>query len=120
MSYDISFKVKVEGKDIYIPTGDCTANITWNLREMIVASTGLEWKNEANNGLVKDIIPQIERGLSQLTRNPDKYKKYEAKNGCGTLKSCKEFFNTIIREWEAFCEDCFTRDLVDVVYFWIV
>lgn len=119
MSYDISFKVKVEGKDIYVPIGDCTANITWNLRDMIVASTGLEWKNEANNGLAKDIIPQIARGLSELICNPDKYKKYESKNGWGTIKGCKYFFNTIIEDWEAFCEDYFTRDLVDVVTFWI-
>ena len=34
MSYDISFKVKVDGLDnYYVKVGNCTANITWNLRE---------------------------------------------------------------------------------------
>ncbi len=52
MSYDISFKVKVEGlEDIYVRVGECDANITWNVREMIVKSTGLEWRNCKNNGL---------------------------------------------------------------------
>ena len=51
MSYDISFKVKVEGIDQYVNVGDCDANITWNVRKIITNSTGLEWKNEANNGL---------------------------------------------------------------------
>ena len=51
MSYDIDFRVKVEGlEDRYVSVGECDANITWNLREMIVKSTGLEWKNERNNG----------------------------------------------------------------------
>ena len=46
MSYDISFKVKVEGlEDRYVYVGECDANITWNLREMIEKSTGLEWLN---------------------------------------------------------------------------
>ena len=51
MSYDISFKVKVDGTDTYVPVGACNANITWNVGEIIRRSTGLEWKNEANNGL---------------------------------------------------------------------
>lgn len=52
MSYDISFKVKVEGLDKYIRVGDCDANITWNVNKMIRKATGLEWKNEENNGLI--------------------------------------------------------------------
>ena len=78
MSYDIHFKVKVEGLDNrYISVGDCAANTTWNLRDMIVNSTDLEWKNESNNGLCKDVIPQIIDGLKELTMYPNKYKKYE-------------------------------------------
>lgn len=92
MSYDIDFRVKVEGlKDRYVSVGDCDANITWNLREMIIKSTGLEWKNEENNGLCKDIIPHIVDGLSELVKYPNKYKKYEAENGWGQLKVVKDF-----------------------------
>ena len=120
MSYDISFKVKVDGlEDRYVRVGECNANITWNLREMIVKSTGLEWKNEANNGLCKDVIPYIANGLAELINHPNKYKQYEAENGWGTMKGCKEFFIQIISDWNAFCEDYSTKDLVDVTYFWI-
>ena len=35
MSYNISFKVKAEGIDAYIPVGTCDANITWNVRKII-------------------------------------------------------------------------------------
>lgn len=120
MSYDIDFRVKVEGlKDRYVSVGDCDANITWNLREMIVKSTGLEWKNEENNGLCKDIIPHIANGLSELIKHPNKYKKYEAENGWGTIEGCKRFFTTIINDWNDFCEDSWTSDLADVTYFWI-
>lgn len=119
MSYDISFRVKVEGVDKWIPVGYCEANTTWNVREMIVKSTGLEWKNEDDNGLVKDIIPSIYKGMYELTNFPNKYKEYEAENGWGTIESTIKFFRTIIDDWEAFKSHYETEDLVDVVHFWI-
>jgi len=119
MSYDISFKVKVEGADVWVPVGDCDANITWNVREMIEASTGLPWLNEADNGLVKDVIPSILKGFEELTCRPGLYTKYEHPSGWGTVVGCKYFFLCIIKAWEAFTESYDTRDLVDVVHFWI-
>ena len=120
MSYDISFKVKVEGiENRYVEVGECNANITWNLGTMIRVSTGLEWNNEENNGLCKDVIPKIVSGLAELMKHPSKYKKYEAPNGWGTIEGCKRFFTRIINDWEAFCEDSWLGDLQDVTYFWI-
>lgn len=120
MSYDISFKVKVEGlEDTYVRVGECDANITWNVREMIVKSTGLEWKNEQNNGLCKDVIPYIADGYVELTKYPEKYKQYEAPNGWGTVQGCKRFFRQILGNWDDFCNDSWTSKLVDVTYFWI-
>ena len=43
MSYDISFKVKVDGVDAYVPVGTCDANITWNVRKIIEKSTRRRW-----------------------------------------------------------------------------
>lgn len=120
MSYNISFRVSVKGlKDHYIDVGNCYANITWNLREMIVQSTGLEWKNEENNGLCKDVIPHIAHGYAELVQNPEKYKQYEAENGWGTIQGCRKFFRQILDDWDAFCNGYETKDLVDVTYFWI-
>lgn len=73
MSYDISFRVRVEDSDNWVDVGSCEANTTWNLREMIVKSTGLEWNNEADNGLCKDVIPHIINGYRELCEHPDKY-----------------------------------------------
>ena len=120
MSYNISFKVKVEGlEDTYVRVGECNTNITWNVREMIVKSTGLEWKNEQNNGLCKDVIPYIANGYAELTKYPEKYKQYEAENGWGTVQGCKKFFRQVLDDWNAFCEDYCTGELADVTYFWI-
>ena len=86
---------------------------------MIVQSTGLEWKNCENNGLCKDVIPKIIHGYTELTTYPEKYKQYESSNGWGTIEGCKDFFLQIINDWNYFCNDWETKDLVDVAYFWI-
>lgn len=114
MSYDIDFRVKVEGVDEWVSVGDCDANITWNVREMIEQSTGLEWINEANNGLCKDVIPKIEHGYNELRRHPQKYKNYESPNGWGTVEGCKSFFADIIYAYEHL-----DPNLKDVATFWI-
>ena len=119
MSYDICFKVKIEGIEEYVEVGNCSANITCNLREMIKKSTGLEWKNVDNNGLCKDVIPCIAKGYSELLNNPEKYKQYEAPNGWGTIEGCKRFFSQILNDWEDLCTDYSTKRLADVAYFWI-
>lgn len=118
MSYDISFKVKVEGIDKYVDVGNCSANTTWNVGEMIRLSTGLEWKNCENNGFCYDVIPKIAYGLTELVNYPEKYKPYESPNGWGTVKSTIRFFETILKEWKDFLkwED---EELASVTTFWI-
>lgn len=118
MSYDVSFKVKVEGIDKYVPVCSCDANITWNVREIITRSTGLPWKNAANNGLAKDVIPYIEKGLEELREHPEKYRPYDAKNGWGTVRGTIHFFETILDDWNDFIrfED---EELINVATFWI-
>ena len=118
MSYDISFKVKVEGINQYVPVGYCDANITWNVRKVIEMSTGLSWINEANNGYVKDVIPHIRRGMYELCEHSEKYKPYEAENGWGTVDGVIRFFENILRGWHDFCEQE-DEELVNVATFWI-
>ncbi len=117
MSYDISFKVKAAGTNQYIYVGDCNANITWNVRNIIVRATGLEWRNEENNGLCKAVLPHIYDGLAELHKNPSKYKKYESPNGWGTVEGVKIFFEDIIRAWEDLRKE--NKELADVATFWI-
>ncbi len=93
MSYDVSIKVKVQDKPIYVSLGVGNANITWNVRELIKQSSGWEIKNCASNGSVLEWAEKIEHGKSELERNPKKYKQYEAKNGWGTIDGVLHFYN---------------------------
>lgn len=117
MSYSITFKVKVEGCARWLPVGDCDANITWNLRRMIEQATGLEWVNEADNGLCTQIMPAIYKGWAELKSNAAKYKQFEAPNGWGTVRDCAEFLFAIIKYWEQLTDDM--PDLAACAHFWI-
>ena len=117
MSYDISFKAKLEGMDRYIPVRGCVANITWNVWEIIVKSTGLEWKNEANSGPCAEVIPKIEAGLMELVEHGDKYKQYEAPNGWGTVKGTINFFSQILAAWDDLVQE--DEELAMAATFWI-
>ena len=119
MSYDICFRVKVEGIDQYVDIGNCDANITWNVRDIIMKSTGLEWKNEENNGYCKDIIPCIERGLRSLIDYPDVYRPLEPSNGWGTVDGVIRFFRQIIDDWRHLKRD-YGPEIANVTTFWIV
>lgn len=117
MSYDISFRVKVESVDVYVEVGDCDANITWNVRKIIELSTGLPWHNEANNGLCIDVIPAIAKGYAELSLQPTKYRQYESPNGWGTVEGTRNFFKRILDAWEKFVR--WHEELVPVTTFWI-
>lgn len=112
------FKVKAEGADVWVTVGDCDANITWNVRKIIELSTGLPWKNGANNGLCRDVIPAIHRGYRELLDHPEKYKPYEAPNGWGTVNGTLNFFRRILEAWDLF-EKFEDPKLVNIAAFWI-
>lgn len=117
MSYDITFKAKLEGVDAWVEVGECEANTTWNVRKMIELSTGLPWKNCENNGLCVDVIPYIERGLWELSNYPEKYRAYEASNGWGTVETTMNFYRMILDAWDRLQRE--EPEVAKVATFWI-
>lgn len=118
MSYDITFRVKVEGVNCWVEPMVCDANITWNVKEMIQKSTGLDWLNEADNGLCVEIIPNIERGIYELFKQPEKYKIYDESNNLkNTAAKTLHFLNNILVDWKKF--KIFYPELVPLAHFWI-
>ena len=97
MSYDIRFGVKVEGMDGYIATIDEPeySSPTYNLREMFVAC--MDWDYEQGEWYnCADVFQKIRHGQEELTLYPQKYKKYNAPNGWGTVSSAKECLDSLV------------------------
>lgn len=118
MSYDISIKVKVENKPVYVPVpNNYEPNITWNVTELIKQSSGWEIKNCDSNGLATEWIKYIHKGINELTENPQKYKQYEASNGWGTVEDTLSFYKHCVRMFEDFM--LFYEELADVAVVWV-
>ena len=117
MSYDVDIRVKVEGVDRYIPVVDYDVNITWNVRELILRSSGWDIQNEASNGPVEPWRKMITNGLHELITNPAKYKKYESPNGWGTINGVIKFYRACLEMCDYFFQDY--EDLKDVAVVWV-
>jgi hypothetical protein len=99
MSYDIRFGVKVEGMDGYIAVIDEPeySSPTYNLRDMFVACMGWDYKQgEWYN--CAEVFPKIRHGQEELTLHPQRYRKYNAKNGWGTVSSAKECLDSVVQK----------------------
>lgn len=99
MSYDVNFAIKEQNTGEMVNVYSCVTNITYNVHDLIERSSGWDTHNE-DNGFVKDLIPKIQKGLEELTKYPEKYKKYESSNGWGTIKGVKRFYTDILEAWE--------------------
>lgn len=93
MSYDIRLGVKVEGMDGYIATIDEPeySSPTYNLRDMFVAC--MDWDYEQGEWYnCGDVFQNIIRGQNEITAFPEKYEKFNAPNGWGTVSSAKKMY----------------------------
>lgn len=98
MSYDIRFCVKVAGapEDCYAVIGEPEYDSpTYNLREMFVKS--MDWDyTQGELYPITEVLPKIQRGITELTRHQSRYLQYEPKNGWGTIGSAIACLQSII------------------------
>lgn len=98
MSYDIRFGVKVAGApdDCYAVIGEPEwASPTYNLREMFVKS--MDWDYTQGEWYpITEVLPKINRGITELTRHQSRYLQYEPENGWGTIGSARHCLQSII------------------------
>lgn len=87
MSFDLRLSVKVEGADLYAVIAEPEyANPTYNIGDMFRACTGWDFV-QGEWYKVSEVYDKICHGISELEKNEERYKKYNAKNGWGDTKS---------------------------------
>ena len=100
MSYDIRFAVKVAGTDhdVYAVIGEPEySSPTYNNRDIFVKS--MDWDYHQGQWYkLTDIIPNIERGIHELTFNKSAYISLEPDNGWGGVSSSLQALKSIM-EW---------------------
>lgn len=98
MSYDIRFGVKVA--DV---TPECFAVIgspeydspTYNLRDIFVKA--MDWDYHQGEWYpVTEVLPKVQRGITELTLHPEKYKALEPDNGWGSVRGAVCFLQSVM------------------------
>ena len=95
MSYDVSFKAKLEGVDQWVYVGDDWINHTSNPAAMIKEVCSPPHPSEWNGKLCADMHPVLMQGISLLILHPQRYRQFEAGNGWGTVATTLEFLTKI-------------------------
>lgn len=101
MSYDVSFKAKLEGADQWVYVGDEWINFTSNTASMIKAVCG-SYPSQWNGKRCSEMYPVLMQGASLLTINPKKYKPLEASNGWGTVDQTRDFLEKVADNCDRF------------------
>lgn len=94
MSYDVSFKAKLEGTDQWVYVGDECLNVTSNVSAMIKEVCG-SYPSDWNGRLCSKMGPILLHGSSLLSSYPNRYRCFEALNGWGTVEGTRDFLRKV-------------------------
>lgn len=86
MSYDLELGVKTENGN-FVPTRVQPeySSPTYNLGEMFRKSTGWDFE-QGKEYRVDKVLDKVFKGIYELMHFPDEYKKYEPRNGWGSVE----------------------------------
>ncbi|MFS9004902.1 hypothetical protein QM951_02035 [Streptococcus oralis] len=110
MSYDLEILAKIEnGQHICIDEPKHRSP-TYNLGKMFRAA--MDWDfDQGTIYNVADIFENIQRGIAELERQPEKYVQYEPENKWGTVSSALEDLRSL--------RDCILGQDIDTKYLYM-
>lgn len=101
MSYDVSFKAKLEGVDQWVYVGDDWINHTSNTAAMIKEVCG-SYPSQWNGKRCADMYPVLMQGISLLNINPSRYKQFEGPDSWSKIPQVIEFLSKVADNCDKF------------------
>jgi hypothetical protein len=101
MSYDVSFKAKLEGIDQWVYVGAEWINHTSNTGAMIKEVCG-SYPSKWDGMKCSELLPAIDKGVKLLRSHSQEYRQFEPSNGLGTVESTIEFLDAIRKNCEEY------------------
>lgn len=99
MIYSVLLRMQLQ-EDNWITMGE-DHRISWDIRDLIEASSGWSVINDESMGLASSLAPRLEKGIWELTQNPDQYTHYEILHGLGTIRETLSFYQKLLQD----CKD---------------
>lgn len=110
MSYDLEILGKIENGQYICIDEPKRRSPTYNLGKMFRAA--MDWDfDQGTIYNVADIFKNIQRGIAELERQPEKYVQYEPENKWGTVSSALEDLRSL--------RDCILEQDIDTKYLYV-
>lgn len=110
MSYDLEILAKIENGQYICIDESKHRSPTYNLGKMFRAA--MDWDfDQGTIYNVADIFENIQRGIAELERQPEKYVQYEPENKWGTVSSALEDLRSL--------RDCILGQDIDTKYLYM-
>jgi len=90
MNYRVSLRMQVQENE-WVTLGE-SHMILWNYRDLIAASSGWILMNQVSFGLATALLPELDKGIMELTESKNAYTEYEIHYGPGTICEVLEFY----------------------------
>ena len=101
MSYNVSFKAKLDGVNRWVYVGPRFINHTSNTSVMIKEVCG-SFPSTWNGMKCSELLPVLSAGCKELRAYSQKYRQFEDKNGWGTVETTLEFLGAICKACDEF------------------
>ena len=110
MSYDLEILAKIENGQYVRIAEPRYSSPTYNLGKMF--RVAMDWDfDQGTIYNIADIFENIQRGIAELERQPEKYVQYEPENKWGTVSSALEDLRSL--------RDCILRQDIDTKYLYV-
>lgn len=110
MSYDLEILAKIESGDYISIDEPENSSPTYNLGKMFRAA--MDWDfDQGTIYNVADIFENIQRGITELERQPEKYVQYEPENRWGTVSDALEVLKSL--------KECILEQDIDTKYLYM-
>jgi hypothetical protein len=94
MSYDLEILAKIESGDYICIAEPKYSSPTYNLGKMFRIAMDWDFDQDTTYNIA-DVLDNIQRGISELERYPEKYVQYEPENRWGTVSGALEVLKSL-------------------------
>lgn len=110
MSYDLEILAKIENGQYICIAEPRYSSPTYNLGKMF--RIAMDWDFDQDTIYnVADILDNVQRGISELERYPEKYVQYEPENRWGTVSDALEVLKSL--------KECILEQDIDTKYLYL-
>lgn len=96
MNYQFYVKLNVH-ENIWVMMGESHV-ISWDVRDLISASSGWFIVNQGSQGQAAMMIPMLQKGIAQLAQSANSYRNFEMIHGLGTIETVLIFYQSLLKD----------------------